>query len=153
MLLFVREPQLHERGPLRGLLCRAGPHELREMLVDVAAVGRDRLDGRAAQQAALRPRMARPQGFVIGVEEEREIRVERRIAGQMRTQEQRLPEPRGVREMPFRRARVRHRLNRLILAAQRGRERIALRAHAPKLFEKTLGQAFPGRERGIRAMR
>jgi len=50
-------------------------------------------------------------GLVVGVEEIFEIRMKRAIAGEPWLEQELLEEPAGVREMPLRRARVRHALH------------------------------------------
>jgi hypothetical protein len=50
----------------------------------------------------------------------------------MRLEEKLLEEPRGVRTVPFRRARVGHRLDDLILGGEHGGAAFRLGAHGPK---------------------
>ena len=81
MLLLVMEPDLEDRQDRgqRGVVRVVD--QRRNRRVDMRAVGRDFARVRPRDQAALRPRMARAGGDVVGVEQEREALVERPVAG------------------------------------------------------------------------
>src|SRR5690349_19699616 len=84
------------------------------------AVAVDVLRVRPRDQAALRARMPRAGGDVVGIEQKRETVVENLIAGPMRHEQKLLEKPGDVRPMPFRRACVRHRLHDLVFGREIG---------------------------------
>ncbi len=129
MLLLVMCPELDQRrGPLPDRLA-GGFDESQHRRGNMVAIGGDGIDGRSRQKAALRARMARPDRFVIGVEQIGEGGVEFAVSRVEGTEQEGLEEPAGVRQMPFRRADIRHRLDRLILGRQVTSEGFALLAH------------------------
>ena len=81
------------------------------------------------QQAALRPRVPRTGGDVIGVEQVGELARRTPDSPADAAQQELLEEPGGVRAVPFGRARVRHRLHDLVLGRQRRRAALGLAAH------------------------
>ncbi len=119
MLLFVMQAEYDELGRV-GV---AGVDQVVHRVVDVRAVLRDFADRRAREQPALRSRVPRPDRFVVGVEEVRVRRIERRVAAALAfgvgREQEGLEEPRGVRPMPFRRTHIRHRLDHLVLVGER----------------------------------
>ena len=86
--------------------------------------------------------MARTGGDIIGVEQEGEALVEDLITCVIRLDQKGLEKPGRVRAMPFGRARVRHRLDRLILRRQRRRAPLGLAAHPPERLDpaRTVGR-------------
>src|SRR4051812_16973735 len=90
-----------------------GVETLLHGLFDVPPVTRDLGNSGSSDQAALRPRLSPSDGFVIGVEEEAVTRVEDGIV-RVAAEDELLEEPAGVASMPLGRARVRHRLRRLV---------------------------------------
>ena len=109
MLLFVMQPQGDER------LYEVCIDEQRHGVVDVPPIGGDFGDARAREHAALMSRVPVADGVVVAVEQVSVRRIVGFVAGQVRLQDERLEEPRRVRSMPFGRARVGHRLDRLVL--------------------------------------
>ena len=105
MLLLVMQPELDD---LRGRV------DLGHALVDVRAVAHHLVDGRSRQKAARRAIPARADGLVVRVEQVVIARVERLVAG-ARRQHEGLEEPGRVRQVPFDRATVGHRLRDEIL--------------------------------------
>ena len=89
-------------------------HRVRHVL----AIGHDLGQAGTGKHAALGPRMARADGFVIGVEEILVGGIEGAVAARMRAQHEGLEEPGGVRQVPLGRAGVGHRLDRLVLGRQ-----------------------------------
>ena len=150
MLLLVMQAELEQRGrpaPGRGV---GGFGKARHRGVDMVAIGADDIDRRARQEAALGPRMARPHRLVIGVEQIGEGRVEHAILPGERAEDEGLEKPAGVRQMPFCRAGIGHRLDRLVLGRQIGGERLALAPHPFEPFERTLSLRILGRQlRGL----
>ena len=120
MLLLVVQAEFDQRRDVVPQLRADIVDQLQHRRGDVVAIGGDRIDGRARQEAALRPRMARPDRLVIGVEQVGEGGVERPVGGVERLQQKGLEKPAGMRQMPFRRADVGHRLDRLILRSEVG---------------------------------
>ena len=108
MLLFVIAAEFDQLGDGRRKIVL---HERRHRAVDMIAIGDDRLERGARDHAASRTRLTSADALVIGIEQEIELRIERAVAGQIRLENHSLEEPGRMREMPFRRARVRHRLH------------------------------------------
>ena len=128
MLLLVLQAQFDER---RGLV----PYRLAGLLDqaqhrrgDMVAIGADRIDRRARQKPALRARVTRPGRLVIGIEQIGKGRIEHPVSRVERPKQKGLEEPAGMGEMPFRRADVGHRLDRLVLGRQVGGERLGFPA-------------------------
>ena len=83
-------------------------------------------------------------GFVIGIEQERPAFVVKTVAGHMIAQQEGLPEPRRVRQMPFGGRGVFHRLDGGVALAQRRGERLGQRARGIEaLFERALLRLCP----------
>ena len=112
--------------------------------VDVPAVGGDFLGAGAGEVAALVPGMAGAGADIIGIEQEGVIRMVGRIARTVFAEQKLLEKPGGMGAMPFRGARVRHRLDQLVLGRQGGGAALGLVADG----EVGLGQ-FSGKGRGI----
>ncbi len=129
MLLLMLQAELdqrQDRGP-RG--AGGGFDQRRHRAIDMLAVASDLVDARTRQQTARRAGVARPDGFIIGIEQIAEARIEHAIIARVRAQQKRLEEPCGVRAMPLRRTCVGHRLDRLILGRQRLGEHLGGGAH------------------------
>lgn len=131
MLLFVMQPecnlgrqQVEQRGICRGDRVQHGRVDMTPVRMHVGQRG-------TRQKAALFPRLARAERFVVGVEQERIGIVERGITGDVPHQHDCLEEPRRMREMPLRRAGVGHRLHGLIFGSQRRRQLDAACANVP----------------------
>jgi len=92
----------------------------------------------AGQHAAARARMTRAFMFVIGIEEIEETFVERLVARQMIAQHEGLKKPRGVRQMPFGRAGIRHRLHALVGIGKRCAQRLAALPGGPQAGHQPL---------------
>ena len=114
VLLLVMQPDLDDRNDLLQRRRIRALQQPRHRGIDVGTIGRDLLDGRARDQAALRTGVPRAGRHIIGVEQEAEPRVEFAIVGVVRLQQERLEEPGGVGAMPFDRARIGHRLHVLV---------------------------------------
>ena len=78
---------------------------------------------------------------VIGIEQEREIGVEGPIARRVLAEQELLPEPGGMRPMPFRGARIGHGLDLLVLRRERRSPAFGLMADGDKRVLKPLGEA------------
>ena len=86
--------------------------------VDMGTVGRDALQRRTGQQAAHRAGMPGAHGFVVGVEQKAEIRVEHAVFRRVFGQDELLEEPGRVGPVPLCRAGVGHGLDALVLGRQ-----------------------------------
>ena len=126
VLFLMVEAQLDEFG---GLVRKLAAQQRAHRVVDVGAVVADFGDGRTSDLAALASCVPWPGGLVIGVEEECELRIERRITIEVHAKDERLEEPGDVGAMPFRRAAVRHGLHDLILGREDSGERFGTGAH------------------------
>ena len=117
MLLFVVGAEQHHLAQRR---IELPAFEQREQVpIDVLAIGVHLLERRPAEQAALRARVLRTDGVVVGIEQVSEQGIERAVARQRRLERERLEVPARVREVPFGRARVGHRLQRAVLGGKR----------------------------------
>jgi hypothetical protein len=116
VLLFVLQSELEQVGRhvVRG-------EQLENGVIDVTPVREHVVEARAREHAALGARVLVAYGVVIGIEQYPVRRVEALVARPLREQEG-FKEPGGVREVPLRRARVGHRLQRAILGRKSGRE-------------------------------
>jgi hypothetical protein len=124
VLLFVVKPELDELAELGGNT--AGQH-VDHRSIDMVAVVGDFGDAGPSDVAAVRPRVSRAHRLVVGVEQVAVCRVAERVGGRERCQHKRLEEPGGVRTVPLGRARVRHRLDGLVLRAQTRRKPLGRR--------------------------
>ncbi len=138
MLLFVVQTEFEQR-------CGLMPHRLARALdeaadcsADMVAISADDVAGRARQQAPLGPRVTRADRLVIGVKEVGEGRIKNPIVGVEPVQDERLKEPGRMRQMPFCRACIRHRLNCLVFGRQVDRQRFAVAPHGCEPIEHDL---------------
>ena len=113
MLLFVMQAKFDQSMGV--MLIR---QEFQHDAGDVPAIGHHLLDTRPGDHPALRPRMSRADGLVVRIEEIFEGRIEWPVTRSVRSQDEGLEKPCRVREMPFGRAGIRHRLDRLVLGRQ-----------------------------------
>src|SRR5690349_19340114 len=75
--------------------------ELIQAFVDVTAIAQHAIDGRTCQQATLGARMTRTLALIVRVETIVETLVIDPITRQVGHEEERLEEPRAVRQVPF----------------------------------------------------
>src|SRR5690348_1614225 len=115
MLLLMIKTKDDKIENLLLVLMRQIPQQTVHRIIDVPPVGKDFGGGGPRQQPARWPRVTRPQRLIIRVEQISEAFVELLISVQPATQDQRLEEPRGMRQMPLCRAGVVHRLDGLVL--------------------------------------
>ena len=138
MLLFVMYPEFQQvRCSSESFVVR-GQHKRPYRQVDMGAVGHDFVIGRAGQQAAIRSRMAGPQGFVLGIEQIAECWIEFVVTRRMWLQNERFKKPGDMGEVPFCRADIRHRLNLLVLDGQASGDLFALAACRDKTADKVV---------------
>ena len=118
MLLLVVRAEFDDIGEARR--SRRPVEHVEHRLVDVGAVVRDLRERRPRHETAVGAGMARPDGVVVAVEQEPVLRpVPHPSARAVGAEHELGEEPRGVRAVPFRRARVGHRLHHLVLDRQR----------------------------------
>ncbi len=113
MLLLMMKSQCHK-------ICDLSPARTDQPLhggVNIGTIFHHLVVRGPAQKSALRARMARSQSLVIGIEQIGEGRIERRIIIGILRKDDSFEKPCRVREMPFRRARIRHRLHGAIFRA------------------------------------
>ena len=108
MLLFMVQPEFDQ---CRTLGQRRQAQQGLQGPVHMGAIRKHLFECRAGQQAALGPRLALANRLVIGVEEELKLGVEHGIPGQVRLEHKLFEEPGGMRQMPFGRTCVFHRLH------------------------------------------
>src|SRR5213078_2246195 len=113
MLLLVMQPDLENPQHFRQLRVLRALEQSLDARVDMGAEGGNAFAVGPREEPPPRPRVARPGGDVVGIEEIWEL----------------LEEPSRVRAMPFSRAGVRHRLHQLVLGAQGSGATLGLRAH------------------------
>ena len=94
VLLLVVQAQCEQRGELGAYRPR---EEAGDCLVDAQAVALDLVETGPGHQPARAARHALADGVIIGVEQGAIARVELRVSGQMRDEEERLEEPCRVR--------------------------------------------------------
>src|SRR3569623_2372248 len=115
----------------------------RDRCSDILTVGSDGLGARPCQMAALRARMTRASADVIGIEEKSVVRVKDLVARHMPAEHELFKEPCGMGTVPFCRARIRHRLDELVLCGQGSGAPLCLIPHSAVGVRKRL------RERGF----
>ena len=112
VLLLVVDADLDEPGDL----CVDAAGEQRpQAVVHMGAIGHDPLARRPCEQPPLGARLPRALALVVGVEAVVEAVVEHPVAGQVLGKDKCFKEPRHMREVPLRRARILHRLDRHVL--------------------------------------
>ena len=140
MLLLVIEPDLDQRRQLlqRGFV--GGLEEFDHRRIDMAAIGGDLVGARAGQMAALVAGVPRAGADIVGIEQKGVVGMERLVARTMLAEQELLEEPGGVRAVPFRRARIRHRLDQLVLRRQRRGAPLGLVADGQIGVDQPLGE-------------
>ncbi len=135
VLLLVMQADFEDREHALRFLRRHLLDQPLDRRIDMRAIAGDVLAVRPRDQAALRARMARTGGDVIGVEQERKAFVEDLVGGIVRHQQELLEEPGDMRAMPFGRAGIGHRLHDLVLGRQMRGALFRLRPHAAEGLE------------------
>ena len=129
MLLLVVPAELEQGCGFMPRGLAGGGDKARHRGANMVAISADDIDRRARQHAALGSRMARADRLVIGIEQIGEGRVEHPVVRVEPSEDKCLEEPCRVRQMPFRRAGVGHRLDRLVLGRQIGGQRLGVLPH------------------------
>ncbi len=141
MLLLVVQPDLDQRRDGPKLVFASLAEEFCDRRIDISTIGANLIGARPGDVAAVIPGMARTGADVIGIEQEREIGVEGLVVRAVFTQQKLLPEPGGVRPVPFRGAGIRHGLDLLVLGGQRRGPALGLVADGGKRVLKPPGEA------------
>jgi len=115
------------------------PEPLRHPLLHEGPVGAHLRERRPGEQAAPGALVPGPDRLVVRVEQVGVTRVEAAILRRGPGKHELLEEPGGVGEVPLDRARVRHRLNLLVLGAERSGQRGGSAAHRKKAVEESGG--------------
>ena len=109
--------------------------------VDMPAVGGDFVGAGTGQMAALVTGVPWTGADVVGIEQEGIIRMKGRVALAVFAEQELLEEPGGMGAVPFRRARMRHRLDQLIFCRQGIGAALGLVADREVRFHQILGEA------------
>ena len=140
MLLFVMAAELDQRQ----CLGRQIGQGIEQRGIDIGAIGLHFVERRPSHHAAPVARVAMALGFVIAVEQERKAFVVKPVARRMIAQHEGFEKPRRMRQMPFRRGGVLHRLHRRIGIAQGGDQRDRKIAHIGKAGGERQRRAIGG---------
>ena len=141
MLLLVVQPDLDQWRQSAELVFASLAEEFDDRGIDMAAIGADLVGAGPGDVAAMIAGMAGAGADVIGIEQEGEVGVEGPVAGGVLAEQELLPEPGGMRPVPFRGARVRHGLDLLVLGRQRCGPALGLVADDEKGGLEPLGEA------------
>ena len=141
MLLLVIEADFDQRRQRRQRVLAGLVEEFHHGGIDMPAIGGDFVGAGTGQMAALVAGVPRAGADVIGIEQEGVIRVKGLVARAVFAEQELLEEPGGMGAVPFRRARVRHRLDQLIFRRQRGGAALGLVSDREEGFHQILGEA------------
>ncbi len=108
VLLFVVAAEFDQFGDGRRKIVL---HQRSHRAIDMLAIRVNRIQSGTRDHAASGARLTGADALVIGVEQEIELRIEHAIAAKIRLENHFLEEPRRMREVPFCRACVGHRLH------------------------------------------
>jgi len=92
--------------------------QIKHRIVDMVAIGDDFLNRRACQQATIRPWIHSTDRIKIRIQDIVEILVKPVVGFRVFLENEALEKPRDMREMPFRRADVRHTLHDVVLGLE-----------------------------------
>ena len=141
MLLLVIEADFDQRRERPQRVLAGLVEEFHHGGVDMPAVGGDLVGARTGQMAALVAGVARAGADIVGIEQIGVIGVKRLVARAVLAEQELLEEPGGMGAVPFRRARVRHRLDQLVLGRQRRGAALGLVSDRQIGFHQILGEA------------
>ncbi len=130
VLLLVVNPQQHVPGDFVESRCSCRAEEFAHLFIHEGAVLVHFRHRGPGQHTALGARPARSNGFVVRVEKDAELGMEREITGQVGGEKESLEEPGGVCQVPFQGAGVRHGLNDVVFRFQRLAQGFGPRANA-----------------------
>ena len=131
VLLLVLQTQFEQIGQLRARSRTGiGLQQTDHARIDILPVGAHLKHAGPGQQAALGARMARADAVVIRIEQHPKSAMKGDELRLQRFQHEGFKKPGRVRQMPFQRTGVRHRLRAAILVGQRGHQQQRVLAHA-----------------------
>ena len=136
MLLLVIETDFDNGGDFFKIF--RGSDQRVHRVVNVRSIFGDLGNSGPSNETALRTKLPRTGGDVIGIEEITESVVEHLIGLRKRAQQKLLEEPGHVRSMPFCRTRIRHRLHDLIFRVEVRSTPFGFFAHCPIGLEPRL---------------
>ena len=136
MLLFVMQAELDQVFELRKRIVPGVVQQRFHRRVDMGAIGHHVVQRRPGQQTAIGARMTRADGFVVGIEQVIVVGMEFRVARCVRFQHEGFEKPGDMREMPFRRTDIWHRLNLLVFGGQPFRDGFGLGADGLEAHRK-----------------
>src|SRR5262245_57022268 len=128
LLLMVRS-KLDARREIGQEFVARGVDEIRDAAIDVRAIAIDIFDRRPRELSPLRPRKEAADGLVVGIEEKRVAGVKRLVLAFKAAEHELLEEPRRVRDVPLRWARVVHALHDVVLDGKRRTDLLRRAAH------------------------
>ncbi len=143
VLLLVVQAERRELADLR--IAASHLQQLEHRPVDMMSIVEDLEQGRPGQQAALRPRVHVTGRVVIGVEEKVVLLIEAPVSGKMRLQHEALEEPGDMRQVPLRRAHIRHGLHDAVFRLEVGNECKRKAANAQETVGQGVGRFFQKR--------
>ena len=141
MLLLVIEADFDQRRDGRQRILVGLVKEFHDRRVDMAAVGGDLIGAGTGQMAALVTGVPRAGADIVGIEQEGVVGMKWLVSLAVFAQQELLEEPGGMGAVPFRRARVRHRLDQLILRGKGGGAAFGLVSDRQEGFHQILGRA------------
>src|SRR5579863_8488259 len=141
MLLLMVETDLDQWRDGGKLLVAGFVQELYGRCVDMTAIGGDFLGARPGQVTALVTGMPGAGADIVGIEQEGIVGMKWLVSPAVFAEQELLEEPGGMGAVPFRRARVRHRLDELVFRGQRGSAALGLISHRKKSLCQVLGEA------------
>src|SRR5690348_2330604 len=116
MLLFMIQAQFEQSQKV----AREFPsEEFFHRIIHMGSIEANPIKGWTRECAANRPMRVAAELLVIRVEEEAELGIESGVIGHVGPENERLEEPRGMREVPLCRTRLRHGLHHLIFRRER----------------------------------
>jgi hypothetical protein len=136
----VVEADFQQRRDHRQFVAGSLVKKFNDRGVDMPAIGGDLLSAGAGQVAALVAGVPRSGADVIRIEQIGVIRVKGFVAPDVFAEQELLEEPGGMGAVPFRRARIRHRLDQLILWCQGGGAALGLVPDRKEGFRQILGR-------------
>ncbi len=141
MLLLVVEADLDQRREADEDILVRGLEEFHDRRIDMTAIGGDLFRARAGQKAARVAGMPGAGADVIGIEQEGVVAMIRLVACAVFAEQELLEEPGGMGSVPFRRARIRHRLHDLVFRGKRGGAALGLATDGEECLHQVLGEA------------
>ncbi len=141
MLLLMIKADFDQRRDRPQRILFGFMKEFHDCGVDMPPVGGDFVRAGPGQMAALMTGVPRAGAHIIGVEQKSVIGVKGLVAIAVFAEQELLEKPGGMGAVPFRRTRVRHRLDQLILRRKRGGAALGLVPDGEIGLHQILGEA------------